>query len=104
LENFALKSWISCRKMLAESTAFVNKYLQTIDPVIAFLQDKNPTFVATIYQKVTISRSKPILSTGDCRMGIWNFGDSKIRRAITRPLSEDLGDLIKEVVDPNFWF
>lgn len=80
------------------------KYLQTIDPVIAFLQDKNPTLAYTISEGDFLPEASRFEQLEDLE---WAFGTLGIRdkaRYYATLYLEDLGDLIKEVVDPNFGF
>lgn len=80
------------------------KYLQTIDPVIAFLQDKNPTLAYTISEGDYLPEASRFEQLEDLE---WAFGTLGIRdkaRYYATLYLEDLGDLIKEVIDPNFGF
>ncbi|MFT4857077.1 MAG: hypothetical protein ACI8YP_002748 [Algoriphagus sp.] len=80
------------------------KYLQTIDPVIAFLQDKNPTLAYTISEGDYLPEASRFEQLEDLE---WAFGTLGIRdkaRYYATLYLEDLGDLIKEAVDPNFGF
>jgi radical SAM superfamily enzyme YgiQ (UPF0313 family) len=93
---------------LSENSARVfrlrKKYLQTIDPVIAFLQDKNPTLAYTISEGDFLPEASRFEQLEDLE---WAFGTLGIRdkaRYYATLYLEDLGDLIKEVVDPNFGF
>lgn len=80
------------------------KYLQTIAPVIAFLQDKNPTLAYTISEGDYLPEASRFEQLEDLE---WAFGTLGIRdkaRYYATLYLEDLGDLIKEVVDPHFGF
>jgi hypothetical protein len=93
---------------LSENSARIyrlrKKYLQTIDPVIAFLQDKNPTLAYHISEGDYLPEASRFEQLEDLE---WAFGTLGIRdkaRYYSTLYLEDLGDLIKEVVDPNFGF
>jgi hypothetical protein len=93
---------------LSENSARIyrlrKKYLQTIDPVIAFLQDKNPTLAYTISEGDYLPEASRFEQLEDLE---WAFGTLGIRdkaRYYATLYLEDLGDLIKEAVDPNFGF
>jgi hypothetical protein len=93
---------------LSENSARIyrlrKKYLQTIDPVIAFLQDKNPTLAYHISEGDYLPEASRFEQLEDLE---WAFGTLGIRdksRYYATLYLEDLGDLIKEAVDPNFGF
>ncbi len=93
---------------LSENSARIyrlrKKYLQTIDPVVAFLQDKNPTLAYHISEGDYLPEASRFEQLEDLE---WAFGTLGIRdkaRYYSTLYLEDLGDLIKEVVDPNFGF
>ena len=79
-------------------------YLQTIDPVIAFLQDKNPTLAYSISQGDYLPEASRFEQIDDLE---WAFGTLGVRdkaRYFATLYLEDLGDLITEVIDPHFGF
>jgi hypothetical protein len=79
-------------------------YLQTIDPVIAFLQDKNPTLAYTISGGDYLPEGSRFEQLDDLE---WAFGTLGVRdkaRYFATLYLEDLGDLITEAVDPHFGF
>ncbi len=79
-------------------------YLQTIDSVIAFLQDKNPTLAYRIAEGDFLPEAGRFEQMDDME---WAFGSLGIRdkaRYLSTLYLEDLGDLITEAVDPNFGF
>ncbi len=81
-----------------------NEYLQTIDPVIRFLQNKNPTLAHSICDGTFLPEAGRFK---DIENMDWAFGtmglQDKARHLATLYL-EDLGDLIKETIDPHFGF
>ena len=79
-------------------------YLQTIEPVIAFLQDKNPTLAYSIAQGDYLPEAKRFEQIDDLE---WAFGTLGVRdkaRYFATLYLEDLGDLIAELIDPHFGF
>ena len=79
-------------------------YLQTIDPVIDFLQDKNPTLAYTISGGDFLPEAGRFEQLDDLE---WAFGTLGVRdkaRYLATLYLEDIGDLITEAVDPHFGF
>ena len=80
-------------------------YIQTIDPVIAFLQGKNPTLSHVICQESFLpegSRFAQLEEDLDWAFGSMGTQD-KAKHLATLYL-EDLSDLIMECIDPHFGF
>jgi len=81
-----------------------SSYLKTIDAVIAFLQDKDPTLAYAISQGDFLPEASRFEQLDELE---WAFGTLGIRdkaRYFATLYLEDLGDLITEAVDPNFGF
>ena len=79
-------------------------YLQSIDPVIAFLQDKNPTLAYRIAEGDYLPEASRFEQLDDLE---WAFGTLGIRdkaRYFATLYLEDIGDLLSEQIDPNFGF
>lgn len=79
-------------------------YIQTIDPVIAFLQDCNPTLAHSICTGNYLPEADRFQQVADLE---WAFGAMGIRdkaRHLVTLYLEDLSDLIVEAVDPLFGF
>lgn len=79
-------------------------YLQTIDTVIDFLQDKNPTLAYHIAEGDFLPQAGRFEDLGDVD---WAFGSMGLRdkaRYLATLYLEDLGDLITEAIDPHFGF
>lgn len=79
-------------------------YLQTIDEVIAFLQNKNPTLAYQICERSFLPEAGRFSQLEDMD---WAFGTLGIRdkaRHLATLYLEDLADLIKETIDPHFGF
>ncbi len=79
-------------------------YLQTIDPVISFLQDKNPTLAYQISEGDYLPEASRFEQLDDLE---WAFGTLGVRdkaRYFATLYLEDIGDLMTEAIDPNFGF
>lgn len=79
-------------------------YLQTIGPVIDFLQDKNPTLAYHISEGNFLPEAGRFEQLDDLE---WAFGTLGVRdkaRYFATLYLEDIGDLITEAVDPHFGF
>ena len=80
------------------------QYLQTIGPVVDFLQDKNPTLAYRIAEGDFLPEAGRFEQVEDMD---WAFGALGIRdkaRYMATLYLEDLGDLITEAIDPHFGF
>jgi len=80
------------------------QYLQTIGPVVDFLQDKNPTLAYRISEGDFLPEGARFEQLDDLE---WAFGSLGIRdkaRYLVTLYLEDLGDLITEAIDPHFGF
>jgi hypothetical protein len=81
-----------------------HEYLHTIDPVIRFLQNKNPTLAHSICDRTFLPEAGRFKELENLE---WAFGtmglQDKARHFATLYL-EDIGDLIKETIDPHFGF
>ncbi|WP_158977778.1 radical SAM protein [Cellulophaga sp. L1A9] len=79
-------------------------YLNTINPIIAFLQDKNPTFARQICTNGFLPEASRFEQLDDLD---WAFGEmglqDKAKHLATLYL-EDLSDFIVECIDANFGF
>lgn len=79
-------------------------YLQTIEPVIRFLQDKDPMLAHVICDGEYLPEAGRFAQLDDLE---WAFGTLGIRdkaRHLATLYLEDLADLIKELIDPHFGF
>lgn len=81
-----------------------SSYLQTIEPVIRFLQDKDPMLAHLICGGEYLPEASRFEQLDDLE---WAFGTLGVRdkaRHLATLYLEDLADLIKELVDPHFGF
>jgi hypothetical protein len=79
-------------------------YIHTIDPVIRFLQDDDPTLAYFICERNFLPEASKFEQLDDLE---WAFGTMGIRdkaRHLATLYLEDLSDFITEVVDPHFGF
>ncbi len=84
--------------------ALRDSYIHTIDPVIRFLQDDDPTLSYFICERNFLPEASKFSQIEDVE---WAFGTMGIRdraRHIATLYLEDLSDFIQEVVDPHFGF
>jgi radical SAM superfamily enzyme YgiQ (UPF0313 family) len=84
--------------------ALKDDYIQKIDPIILFLQGKNPTLSHTICQEDFLPKAARFnqLEELDWAFGIMGLQD-KAKHLATLFL-EDISDLIVETIDPHFGF
>ena len=84
--------------------ALRKEYLKTIDPVIAFLQNTNPTLAHSICDRSYLPESNRFDELDDLELAFGSMGIQDKARHLATLYLEDLGDLIKEAVDPHFGF
>ncbi len=81
-----------------------DQYIATVEPVIRFLQHKNPTLAHRINSRTYLPEAGRFQGLEDLS---WAFGVMSIAdkaRHLATLYLEDLADLIKEAVDPHFGF
>jgi len=79
-------------------------YICTIDPVISFLHDKNPTLAHLISEQNYLPEASRFQQVTDLE---WAFGSMGVRdkaRHLATLYLEDISDLIIDAVDPHFGF
>mgnify|MGYP003396529754 FL=1 len=84
--------------------ALREEYIFTIDPVIKFLQNTNPTLAHRICDRTYLPEASRFKTLEDMD---WAFGTMGIQDKAMHFATlylEDLGDLIQEAIDPNFGF
>jgi hypothetical protein len=81
-----------------------SEYINTIEPVVKFLQGKNPTLAHSIVTREFLPEASRFNQLEDLE---WTFGEmgitDKAKRLATLYL-EDIADLIVEAIDPHFGF
>lgn len=81
-----------------------NEYIQTIDAVIRFLQNKNPTLALSISDRNFLPEASRFNQLEDLDWAFGTMGTQDKARHLTTLYLEDLGDLITETLDPHFGF
>ncbi len=81
-----------------------DSYIQTIAPTIAFLQHKNPTLAHRICSRNYLPEANRLAQAEDTEWAFGTMGTHDKARHLATLYLEDLGDLIKECIDPYFGF
>ncbi|GHB65897.1 B12-binding domain-containing radical SAM protein [Persicitalea jodogahamensis] len=84
--------------------ALRREYLRTIDPVIVFLQNKNPTLAHSICDRSYLPEAGRFAELDELDWAFGTMGIQDKARHLATLFLEDLGDLIQEAVDPHFGF
>ena len=79
-------------------------YLDTIEAVISFLQNKNPTLAHAICGRAYLPEASRFQQLDDLEWAFGTMGIQDQARHLATMYLEDLGDLIVETVDPHFGF
>lgn len=79
-------------------------YLRTIDPVIRFLQNKNPTLAHAIADRSYLPEASRFAQLDDLEWAFGTMGTHDKARHLATLYLEDLSDLIQEAIDPHFGF
>jgi hypothetical protein len=88
----------------AKMITLQNNYIITIDAVIAFLQDNNPTLAHSICKREMLPEASRFEHTDDLEKAFGNMGIQDKAKYIATMYLEDLSDLIKETIDEHFGF
>ncbi len=81
-----------------------NEYIHTIGPVIAFLQNKNPTLAHAICGGDYLPKASRFNQLDDLQWAFGTMGTADKARHLATLYLEDLADFIKETIDPHFGF
>ncbi|RSK51511.1 radical SAM protein [Hymenobacter rigui] len=81
-----------------------NSYLSTIEPVIRFLQNKDNTLAPRICHSRFLPEASRFDNVADLETAFGTMGLTDQARHLATLYLEDLGDLIKETVGPQFGF
>src|SRR6476660_4133647 len=84
--------------------ALKEDYLKTIDPVIAFLQGKNPTLALQICQEDFLPEASRFAQLDELDWAFGTMGTQDKAKHLATLYLEDLSDYIVECVDDNFGF
>lgn len=79
-------------------------YLATIEPVIRFLQHRNPTLAHRICDRSYLPEAGRFLQLEDLDWAFGSMGMEDRARHYATLYLEDLADLIQETIDPHFGF
>ena len=79
-------------------------YIQTIDQVIAFLQEKNVTLAHVICEGNYLPEASRFAQTEDLEWAFGTMGNRDKAKHLATLYLEDLSDLIVEAIDPHFGF
>ncbi len=79
-------------------------YIDTIDPVIRFLQNKNPTLAHSICDRTYLPEASRFAQLEELDWAFGTMGIHDKARHLATLYLEDLSDLIQEAVDPHFGF
>ncbi|MCP4757529.1 MAG: radical SAM protein [Proteobacteria bacterium] len=81
-----------------------NEYLKTVDPVVRFLQNRDSTLAYRICTGEYLPRGTRFEESDDLDWAFGNLGFQDKARFLATLYLEDIGDLIKETVSPDFGF
>ena len=84
--------------------ALQDEYLKTIDPVIAFLQGKNPTLALQICQEDFLPEASRFAQLEELDWAFGTMGTQDKAKHLSTLYLEDISDFIVECVDANFGF
>ena len=79
-------------------------YIQTIDQVIAFLKEKNLVLAHVICEGNYLPEASRFAQTSDLEWAFGTMGTRDKAKHLATLYLEDLSDLIKEAIDPQFGF
>ena len=79
-------------------------YINTIDPVIHFLQGNNPALAPLICKRDFLPEAQRFAQTDDLAWAFGSMGIQDKAKHLATLYLEDLSDLIKECVDEHFGF
>lgn len=79
-------------------------YIETIDPVIRFLQGHNPTFAHLICKRDYLPEASRFAQLDDLKWAFGSMGIQDRAKHLATMYLEDLGDFISECIDPHFGF
>lgn len=91
-------------KNAARICSLKESYLQTIDAVIAFLQNENPSLAHLICNGNYLPEASRFEQLADLEWAFGTMGTTEKARHLATLYLEDISDLIVEVIDPHFGF
>lgn len=81
-----------------------DEYIATIEPVISFLQNKNPTLAHSICDRAYLPEASRFKDVEDLDWAFGAMGTQDKARHLATLYLEDLGDFLQEAIDPHFGF
>ncbi|MEN2486929.1 radical SAM protein [Flavobacterium sp. B11] len=84
--------------------ALQDEYIKTIDPVIQFLQGKNPTLALQICQEDFLPEASRFAQLEELDWAFGSMGTQDKAKHLATLYLEDISDFIVECVDENFGF
>jgi hypothetical protein len=81
-----------------------DEYISTIDPVIRFLKNLNPTLAHRICDRSYLPEASRFQQVEDMEWAFGSMGIHDKARHFATLYLEDLSDLIQEAIDPHFGF
>ncbi|MBX9807959.1 MAG: radical SAM protein, partial [Flavobacteriaceae bacterium] len=90
----------NCKRILA----LKDEYIKTINPVIAFLQGKNPTLALQICQEDYLPEASRFSQLEELDWAFGTMGTQDKAKHLATLYLEDISDFIVECVDANFGF
>jgi hypothetical protein len=92
------KTDISFRQMLASQ----QRYIDTIDWVMRFLQGKEPTLSTRICNTEWLPQGPRFAQIADCEWAFGTLGNTEMARHMATLYIEDLADFVKATITPHF--
>lgn len=84
--------------------ALRDAYMQAIDPVVLFLQGKNPTLAQLLAKRGFLPEASRFAQLDDLAWAFGSMGKQDMAKHLATMFLEDLSDFIMECVDPHFGF
>ena len=84
--------------------AFREDYVQTVEPVVQFLQGKMPTLAQQIAGRNFLPEASRFSQVDDLLWAFGTMGTQDRAKHVATMYLEDLSDFIQETVDPHFGF
>jgi radical SAM superfamily enzyme YgiQ (UPF0313 family) len=81
-----------------------DRYIETIDTVISFLQGKNPLLAYAISKRKFLPECSRFDQTEQVEWAFGSLGIQDLAKFLCTMYLEDLSDFIKEAIDPHFGF
>jgi hypothetical protein len=81
-----------------------DRYMETIDTVISFLQGKNPLVAYTISKRKFLPECSRFDQAEHVEWAFGSLGIQDLAKFLCTMYLEDLSDFIKEAIDPHFGF